>query len=178
MIESTGIARCSSNCDSPELLHQQTTLQRTLVTWQGWRTPRLCPVSQETWTRSVHTHQHSSRAPQATKHGQCQQQSTGSCSQAVLPCPGKALCHLPGCWSQSKQGPGATQHVRGEQRRCWWHCDAGPCITHQTTGCTHLSVGSSWAALGACWATGTIQAGPSVAQPSTAGTASSPLLAL
>lgn len=141
-----GIAWHSSNCDSSELgcssTSKQPTLQHTFIPWQGWRTPRLCPVSQEIWTHPW--------APQATKHGLCQQQS---CSQAALPCHGKALCHLQGCWFWSKQGPGGVQHVRDEQRGWQWDwSDAGPCITCQTTGQAFLgALTQAWAHLGQHW---------------------------
>lgn len=118
MIESMGITRSSSNCESSEWGCSSTSKQPTLQhdNHMGWGTPKLCPVSRETWTGPVHIHQCSSRAPQATKYGQCQHQSAGSCSQVALPCHGKALCYLLGCWSWAKQGPGGVQCVRGEER--------------------------------------------------------------
>lgn len=168
MIESMGITRSSSNCESSEWGCSSTSKQPTLQhdNHMGWGTPRLCPVSRETWTGPVHIHQCSSRAPQATKHGQCQHQSAGSCSQAALPCQGKALCHLPGCWSWAEQGPGGMQCVRGEERG--WTLHHLPDHRTSMPGCTHPSMGSSWAALGACWAQELFRQGPvwlSPAQP-------------
>lgn len=148
---SVGITRSSSNCDSSELscssTSKQPTLQHTVITWQRWRTLRLCPGSQEMWTGPVPTHQHSSRAPQATKHSQCQQQSAGSCRQTALPCHGKP------CAISQAAGPGGLQHVRGEERGWLWDwSDAGPCMACQTTGQACLgALTRVWAHLGQHW---------------------------
>lgn len=168
MIESMGITRSSSNCESSEWGCSSTSKQPTLQ----------------------HDHhmgrdgEHRGCAQCPGRHGQAlctftsaalghhRPQNTASASTKVLaaaarlPCHGKALCHLPGCWSWAKQGPGGMQCVGGEERG--WTLHHLPDHRTSMPGCTHPSVGSSWAALGACWAQELFGQGPvwlSPAQP-------------
>lgn len=171
-----GIAWHSSNCDSSELgcssTSKQPTLQHTFIPWQGWRTPRLCPVSQEIWTHPGH-HRPPNMACASSKAAARLPCHAMGKPCAIFKAAGSGASRVLGACSMSGMSRGAgsgtgvmldpASLARPQDKHSWVHSPKHGLI-----------LGSTGSLLG----TGTVQAGPSVAQPSTAGTASPPLLAL
>lgn len=154
MIESMGITRSSSNCDSSEWgcssTSKQPTLQHNHHTAGMENTEAVPSVPGDMDRPCAHspaqlsgTTGHKTRPVPAPKRWQLQ--------------PGCPAMGRPRAISQAA-GPGGMQHARGEERG--WTLHHLPDHRTSMPGCTHPSVGSSWAALGACWAQEPFRQGP------------------
>lgn len=190
MIESMGITRCGSNCDSSELGCSSTSKQPPLQHSQHMAgmgnteaVPTQCPRRRG---RALCT-----LSSTALGHHRPQNTASANASSKALTAAARLPCHAMGkpCAISQAAGPGASR-VLGACSRSGARRGAGngtgvmldPASLARPQG-KHAQVHSPECGLisdstGSLLGTGTAQAGPCVAQPSTTGTATLPPLTL